>query len=217
MGIGAHRGAGGPCSRLNTAAMARSRIQPLARDLQVIIDQDLSPDAQGRALAAFAKTTLAETQDQNRRALGRVPPHRQFVDGTEGRSLDSVKPTSRITFEFELLGDVVEFVLDLLRKLSPILTGAYRAAHVVFVDGQQVDAIADIASFEEIAIVNTAPYARRIEAGISKAAPEGVYQAAADAAAQRFGNIARVRFTFRSVSTSRAKADRQPAIVIVPR
>jgi hypothetical protein len=45
--------------------------------------------------------------------------------------------------------------------------------------------------------VNVQPYARKIERGESPSAPEGVYEAVATLARQRFGNVARIRFEYR--------------------
>ena len=47
--------------------------------------------------------------------------------------------------------------------------------------------------------LNAQSYARKIERGQSSQAPDGVYEAVAAMAARRFGNVARIRFGFRSV------------------
>lgn len=64
----------------------KTRLEPLDRDIALILDQELSPGARSRRLAEFAKEQLVVAQDQNRRALGAVPPHETFVDGAAGRS-----------------------------------------------------------------------------------------------------------------------------------
>jgi hypothetical protein len=88
--------------------------------------------------------------------------------------------------------------------------------------------------------VNTQPYARKIERGHSKQAPNGVYETVAHLAARRFGNMARIRFGYRSPlfgsikewagrtrlqpkgrrRTGSSRQDwltRQPAIIVTPR
>jgi hypothetical protein len=88
--------------------------------------------------------------------------------------------------------------------------------------------------------VNTQPYARKIEKGLSPAAPDGVYEVVAALAKRRFGNIASIKFSYRAPlaggvlpyvaidrkmlaghpDRARARAERAlraPAIVIVPR
>ena len=91
--------------------------------------------------------------------------------------------------------------------------------------------------------MNVQPYARRLEKGHSKQAPDGVYEGISAVASKRFGNLARVSFSFRSLEgataldawvaktgvqmTSRGKPrgnqsgrdewlKRQPAIVVRP-
>lgn len=194
-----------------------TRIRTTDRSIDVIIARHLSPEARAAKLAAFAKEKLAEAQAGHRTARGTVPPHETVVDRRRGALVESVKPDGEIVFEFELIRTVLVTIADMLAQASPVLTGEYRRSHILFADGKETTPGAAPAAAEEFAFVNVAPYARRIEAGISKAAPEGVMQAVADTAAKRFGNIARVRFTFRSVTSSRAKADRQPAITIIPR
>jgi hypothetical protein len=67
------------------------------------------------------------------------------------------------------------------------------------IDGEAADFNASIPpDFDEIVFVNVTPYARKIEKGLSDQAPDGVYEAVAALAARRFGNIVKVRFSFRS-------------------
>jgi hypothetical protein len=59
--------------------------------------------------------------------------------------------------------------------------------------------------------VSTVPYARKIERGLSPQAPDGVYQVVAVLAQKRFGNVARIRFSYRALP---GVEGRQPAIII---
>ena len=52
----------------------RTRVEPLDRDIAILVDETLSPAAQSRAVATFARAQLAAAQDVNRRVLGRIPP-----------------------------------------------------------------------------------------------------------------------------------------------
>jgi len=217
----------------------KTRVQPIARDLDVLIRGDLSPDAQSAAFARFARDTLAETQETNRQALGRVPPHETYVDGKRGAALESVTPSGRIIFEFELFGDVFTWIDAQLVQHSPVgASGRYRSSHVFLADGVQ-STPATAGPADEWVFINTQPYARKIERGLSKKAPDGVYQAVAALASKRYGNMVRVRFSYRSPllgyvamggrkggkAAGKAKrsaagmerASRVPAIVITPR
>lgn len=200
----------------------RTRIQPLEKTLRLIIDNALSPKAQSAAVAAFARTKLREAQAQNRRVLKREPAYRQFVDGSEGKPLEQVRPDGRIVFTFEIGADLVGFILAELQRVSPVDSGDYRKSHMVFADGREVAPGADLAGAEEIVLLSPLPYSRKIELGLMRMRVDGtseVYQQAARAARRRFGNIAIINFEFRSpVGTAQrgqaGRASRVPAIVV---
>jgi hypothetical protein len=81
-------------------------------------------------------------------------------------------------------------------------------------DGAEVDPSgANVPPADEYVFINTVPYARRIERGSSSQAPDGVYQAVAMLARGRFGNIARITYSFRTVSSGK-KSERNPAVVV---
>lgn len=219
-----------------------ARLRSVGQSLELLVRSDLSRSARQQLIADAARKGLTEAQAQNRRVLGRVPPHEQFVDGRAGAPLQSVDPDQgRIAFVFTLLDDLLGWVDLQLIKHSPVLTGAYRRGHVLLADGEPVDPSADVLpQAREYVYVNTLPYARKIERGQSDQAPEGVYEVVATLAAGRFGNLASVKFSYRSLTggavgawaagtsltrPGRRMADharqdwltRQPAIVIVPR
>jgi hypothetical protein len=190
-----------------------ARIQRTGKDISVLVNEALSPKAQSKAIAGFAREKLAEAEQQNRRAIGRVPEHQTIVDGRREAPLDAVKPDGVIVFEFELVTELLGWIAGQLRTHSPSLTGRYAASHKLFADGAEVDAnnppAAEVYEFLPVGI----PYARKIERGLSPQAPDGVYQVVAELAAKRFGNQANIQFTYTSVAGS----DRQPAIVVTPR
>jgi hypothetical protein len=175
----------------------RTKVEPIDRDIELIFAQDLSPQARSAKLAEFAKESLVQAEQQNERVLGHVPPHETFVDGSPGRSVDAVAPDGTIVFEFELLADLFAWVHDQLVTHSPVLSGRYSKSHLFYADGAEVDITGQIPPASEYVFVNVQPYARKIERGQSPAAPEGVYEAVAALARQRFGNVARIRFGYR--------------------
>jgi len=181
----------------------RTKVEPLERDIAVIVDEELSPAAQSKALANFAREVLAEAKETNRRVLGRVPPYQTFVDGREGASVDHVKPAGTIVYEFDLIDDVLIFIGEELRKVSPFLSGRYRKSHSLFADGVEVPIGGVVPVADEYVFLSGVPYARKIEGGpgrkpLSKQAPKGVYQMTAARASRRFGNLARIKFSFRA-------------------
>lgn len=195
----------------------RARVEPLERDLSILFPDTFSPEARSKAFAAFAREALEDAQEQNRQALGSVPPHETFVDGRRGAPLESVKPDGVIVFEFELVTETFEWVEAMLILHSPQRSGRYAKSHVFLADGVEADPT-QAPPAQEWAFVNRQPYSRKIERGLSPQAPEGVYQVVATMAQQRFGNLVKVRYTFRRlIGGGKGKTDRQPAIVITPR
>lgn len=174
----------------------RTRVQPIDRDIALLLDEDLSPAAQSRALAAFAEEQLKDAQATNSQALGHVPRHQTYVDGRAGAALEAVAPTGSIVFEFELVSDVIEWIEQVLIQHSPERSGRYSRSHVLFADGAEVQFGAAVPEAREFIFVNTQPYARKIERGLSAQAKSGVYEVVAVLGNRRFGNIAKIKFAF---------------------
>lgn len=195
-----------------------TRIEPLSKDISLLIDESLSPRAQAKAVATFARQELREAQTINARALGRTPKHRTWVDGRAEAPLESVKPDGgRIVFEFEILVDVLIFIAQTLYAKSPVLTGRYRESHQLYADGVLVTTGAQLApQAERYTFMSTVPYARKIEAGKMRMKVPGsshVYEQTRQIASRRFGNVAKIGFTYQAL----AGRDRVPALTVTPR
>lgn len=175
-----------------------AKIDPIERDLAVLFPDDLSPEGRSHALAAFAREALSDAETQNRQALGRVPDHETFVDGRRGVQPEMVRPDGTIVFEFELLEEVFEWIEAMLILHSPVRSGRFARSHLFFADNVEVD-LARAPQATEYAFLNTTPYSRKIERGLSSQAPDGVFEAVAVLAGRRFGNLARIRFGYRSL------------------
>lgn len=176
-----------------------TRIDPISRDISLMISDALGPQARSAMLADFARRQIADAAAANAAALGREPPHTTFVDGREGAPLASVKPEGTIVTVFDLMDDLFEWIGDMLVQNSPVLTGRYAASHVFFADGVEVEPGAAVPPASEYVFLNTQPYARKIERGLSPQAPDGVYEVVAAMASRRFGNVASISFSFRFV------------------
>ncbi|WP_046869363.1 hypothetical protein [Microvirga massiliensis] len=190
----------------------RVKVDPIERDILVVFPDYLSPEARSRQLAEFAVQELHKAEEQNRRVLGRVPPHERWVDGREGVPETSVKPDGQVIYEFELLEELFFFIRDLLEETSPIGKGTdkrpghpglYKKSHAFFIDNEffELGSQPLPKSFDRATFVNTQPYARKLEGypnrpPLSLQAPHGVYQVVAKKAHQRFSNLARIRFTY---------------------
>lgn len=180
----------------------KTKVAALDRDVRLLVDELLSPAAQQRQFAEAAREHLAEADAINRQVLGRVPRSRTWVDGSEGAPVSNVRPNGYIVREYDLVTDVLRFIADELRKVSPVLTGFYRKHHTLFADGTEVTIGGIIPEAREYVFINDVIYARKIE-GVgrpaqSRQAPQGVFEYVALKADARFSNVVRVRFTWRA-------------------
>ncbi len=173
----------------------RTRIDPIGRDLDLIIDEMLSPEAQGRVFAAYAREQLGEAQQINQRVLGRVPDHETIVDGRRAASLDSAKVPGSVVFEFELVGDAIEWIQEQLLKHSPFRSGRFRKSHMLFAGDVEVQFGAEVPPGKRYVFVNSQPYARKLE----RRTADGIFQAVAVLANKRFGNMVSARFGYHSL------------------
>lgn len=184
------------------------KFKPMDRELKILVDKALSPEIRQSLIARVAREGIAEGDAVNRAALGASPPHTETVDGRQGAPLESVNPDNGIIVaRWEFLNEVVAWVNEELRRVSPVRSGRYRDSHVLLADGVEVEPPATGIVAKEWGFVSTVPYARKIEPGIppgraalSKQALKGVYLAVAADARQRFGNIAIIRFTLLDVN-----------------
>jgi hypothetical protein len=189
--------------------MARS-----ARErIDTIWDADLVPDIR-EYTKTVARQVLAEEQMK-----GFDEKPRRIVDRQFDAPLDAVRPFGVI--EFIARGDIAELLrwiwAGILRR-SPVLTGRYKGSHLIMLNGTSIgsDPEAVIAKYkpgDRIQIVNTMPYAKKIEGrsktkaggaavrGQSKKAPNGVYRAVFGAATRRYGKVAFIDFKYVKLDT----------------
>ena len=200
----------------------RTRIDPIDRDIDLMISEELSPAAQAKVFSRFAGEQIEDAKQTNQRILGRVPRHTITVDGRQGASLESVKPGGIVIAEFELFNDVLLWIGGQLETHSPFRSGRYRKSHTIFADGIEIVLGGTIPDATEFVFINTLPYARKIERGQSSQAPDGVYQVVATLARRRFGNIAKIAFSYRTAIAGsivggligNRSEERNPAIIV---
>jgi hypothetical protein len=207
----------------------RVRVTPFANSVKILVDSRLSPQARSERVAAFAADRIAKADEINRQALGTVPPKTVTVDGREGAALASVNPDHGIIIaEWRMVIDVVEWIGKTLKDRSPVLSGQYRDSHTLYADSVEADwdhpPIAQMYTF-----LNPLPYARKIEIGKTESGrdfviqvPNRIYERTADDAQAKFGNIAKIRFTYQAaiggrIASKHGKDDRVPAIVVTLR
>lgn len=179
--------------------MAGIRYQPIARELEALVRSDTSPEFRKKVIADTAREALQRAQEDNKAVLGRVPEHETFINGRASSDLMSADPDAgTIAFVFELSMEMFEWIDAQLILHSPVLTTRYARSHILFADGEQADPLAPTKG-DVFVFLNIQPYARKIERGLSKRmAPDGVYEVVAALANRRFGNLARITFSYRS-------------------
>lgn len=183
------------------------RLKRSAPTVRLNISDHISPERRKEIVRTRANALLKESQEVNRRALGRVPPHETFVDGRLDDRLATIKPDKGvIVFQFDLASEMFEWIEAQLILNSPIgkepKSPEYSKSHVFFADNMQADPAAP-QSGDVFVFLSSVPYARKIEGiggrrGQSDQAPDGVYEGVAALASRRFGNLARIKFGFRS-------------------
>jgi hypothetical protein len=178
------------------------KVQPIDRNLVVRLTG--TDETRSAMIAEFAREKLAEGEQINSQVLGRVPAHETFVDGRLGASEDSVRPDGVIVYEFELTADALGWIATQLLANSPVGSGhdshpgLYQRSHALYADGVEVDPDGEIPNASEYVFLNSVPYSRKIEAGESRQAPDGVYEGIAAMAQSRFGNSLKISFTYRA-------------------
>jgi hypothetical protein len=157
-----------------------------------------SPDTIAREFSRMVREDIARIDRENAAVAGHKLPLSTFVDGAEKEPLPAaVDQKSTISARWEVSIGAISYVCELLQGSGPVLSGAYRRSYRIYADGREVASWSDIPiGTREVLIVSTVPYARKIERGRGGYAPGAVYQAVAAMAAARYGNAARIKFTF---------------------
>jgi hypothetical protein len=188
----------------------KTRIDSIATDINLIVSRDLTPAGQSKAVANFARTEIARADEKNNRVLGRVPPKTVTVDGRKGGNLEDVRPVGgSIIVEWEIVSDVLIWIGDALKDRSPFVSGDFKDGWTLLADGQIIDVGGQIPNADVFTFVNVVPYARKIEVGKTESGrdfviqvPNRIAERTAKDAAAKFGNIAKIRSVWISLSSA---------------
>jgi hypothetical protein len=179
----------------------RTTIESISNDITLIVNDMLSPAAQSRAIADFARVEIAAADDTNRTILGRVPPRVTTVDGSPGAPLESVNPNGgSIVTEWEVFTGVLIWIGQTLRDRSPHVSGDYERGWTLLADGVEVPLGSQVPIADVYTFVNTTDYARKIEVGKTESGrdfviqvPNRIAERTAKDARDRFGNQAKIK------------------------
>lgn len=105
--------------------------------------------------------------------------------------------------------EIARWIKAQVERLSPVLTGRYRASHVLLVNGAQAPDLGAWKPGQSISVVNPQPYAKKLEGvrtsrrraikgrkGASSQARAGVYRKVETMAKARFGRQAFIEFKY---------------------
>ena len=175
-----------------------ARYRPVSEQFRIAI----------QSTVAQTQKLLVETAKREHARVMQTPPmpaiFHQTVDGRRGAPLESAKQL--VIIEYPRLNMVVHGAMLALIDKSPFLTGDYIRGHRLFIDGVETDWKSDwfknYRSGQEIAIANYIVYARKIEVGAMTMKVPGtdhVYEQATQVVRRRYGNMAKIHFTFRGI------------------
>lgn len=196
-----------------------ARAQSIAQSFKIA--QQGTLEATRKLIVAVAKRAHGFVMETDPRPTSFT----RYVDGKKGAIEETVKPTGVITYLYPRIDMVAQFAMETLFDKSPVLSGAYRNAHTMFLNGRAVTNLKDWQPGDEVSISNPLPYSRKIEVGsmiMRVPGTDRVYQQAVSIVNSRFGNQAKVVFTYRAViggkqAGSSKRELRYPVLVISER
>lgn len=148
--------------------MASKALQAIRRTITVDWPKSAEDDAR-KFLVRTARAGHAKIMSEQT-ARGGFPPDWDAYANRPGQTnLDNVILPGPIVFRYRYIRELILFALEELRKASPVISGAYRDSHTLYINGVPVSAIPDrIEAGTDIMIANPVPYARRLEVGLKE-------------------------------------------------
>jgi hypothetical protein len=134
--------------------------------------ENIGPPIDGTSIGAWVKAaTIAVAEAALREEVGRGFDTEPTVitDGVIRRDYHDVRPFGRIEFTSRFnLADAVFWTMEQLFNASPVKTGRYRQSHMLVLNNQLVSgnirvALAKVTPSDTVMVVNTQPYAGKIE------------------------------------------------------
>lgn len=129
-------------------------------------------------------------------AAGRASPtYETYVDGRKGgREEDVMLQGGVVSYVFSNLATAANWALSECRRRSPVSSGAYRKSWIILVNGEQYPELDTIPSDQTVMIVNTMPYARKIEVGGMRIrVPPGIIESVRRPVMSRFPGVTATR------------------------
>lgn len=145
--------------------MDRQALRAMQDTLRVDVAR-MNADAARRLMADTAEAEKARVIRQQTQRGGIAPTLAQVVDSKRGAAFDAVRPDGVILLEWGYVREVALALLNAIRDAGPKRSGDWAAELVILSDGVQVSDAKMIPHLaQEVKVVSTVPYARRLEIG----------------------------------------------------
>lgn len=133
----------------------------LKRQVDVLVTKQMS-SAQVRHAVGNAVRKIRDEAISSGQLSGN---YSTVVDGRVGADEDTIRlDGGYVTYIFSVIAQATNYALSECRKRSPVRSGSFRKSWAILVDGAAWDGhAASIQSGAQVTIVNTMPYARKIE------------------------------------------------------
>lgn len=171
-----------------------------------LIGADLQGPLRKEMLRRAAQEAFGKSRAQNLAALGYPLPESLSTDGVANKPPEEMRIGGASTLTFgQPAARIIPFTLELLERVSPRGRSnskpdeeRYYRNHAVFIDGQRLEAPYLMPlDWTRMVFVNLRPYDRKIERGLSKQRPNGVYEALVLPEVQKeFGDLYYVSFNY---------------------
>lgn len=165
---------------------AMSGFDAFDRDLRMATE-GLEPDEIRKALAGFAKKSVAEVIS----AGSASSRFELYVNSRRGLPEEAVQLPGPIVYEFSMWEPILTFALDELRKRSPVKSGRFRDSFIVLANQKIVTNFDAIGPDDEVIISNFQPYIRKAEGGLLGRSRFYIFDGTKRALARAFGNEGR--------------------------
>jgi hypothetical protein len=111
------------------------------------------------------------------KAQGVVPVWEAYANTPGNKNLETVVLPGPIVYHYRYVLELFQYAMDELRRQSPVVSGAYRNSHTLFINGQATEVMPKtLKEGDKIMIANLVPYARRLEVGKTKSGRSFVFQ-----------------------------------------
>lgn len=122
-------------------------------------------------LEATARREKSRILGEQTARAGIAPTTETIVDRVRGAPIEAATERSTILIEFGYLREIAQWIIDWLASKAGKRSGAYARDFVLIVGNTAAPITAINHDTREFTVINTRPYARRLEVGLIKTGP----------------------------------------------